>query len=79
MPVSMTTIPSSPFIPANGHNYYGLGIHPVSGNIFVTDAKDYASQGTIYQYNQTTGSMMKTYPGGIIPGSFCFITGSSKK
>ena len=79
MPVAMTSIPASPLIPANGHNYYGLGIHPVSGNIFATDVKDYAQEGTIYQYNQISGSLIKTYQAGIIPGTFCFLSGSGKK
>jgi hypothetical protein len=76
MPVSSAAIPSSPFIPANGHLYYGLGIHPSSGNIFVTDAKDYVQKGAVYQYNQVTGSLMNTFTAGIIPGTFCFTSQS---
>lgn len=79
MPVASTAIPSAPFIPANGHLYYGLGIQPSNGNIFVSDAKDYVQKGTVYQYNQTTGSVMNTFPAGIIPGCFCFTSSSKKK
>ena len=79
MPVSSAAIPSSPFIPANGHIYYGLGIQPANGNIFVSDAKDYTQKGTVYQYNQVTGSLMNTFTAGIIPGSFCFTPGLKKK
>ena len=79
MPVASTVLPSTPFIPANGHLYYGLGIQPSNGNIFVSDAKDYVQKGTVYQYNQITGSVMNTFPAGIIPGSFCFPSSSKKK
>ena len=79
MPVASVTIPSTPFIAANGHLYYGLGIHPSTGNIFVSDAKDYVQNGEIYQYNQVTGSLLNSYPAGRIPGSFCFSSGSKKK
>lgn len=79
MPVSSTTLPSSPFIPANDHLFYGLGIQPTNGNIFVSDAKDYVQNGVVYQYDQITGSLLNTFPAGRIPGSFCFTSGSKKK
>jgi len=79
MPVSSTTIPSSPFIPADQHLFYGLAIQPSNGNIFVSDAKDYVQNGTVYQYNQLTGSLLRTFPAGRIPGSFCFPSESKKK
>ena len=79
MPVASTSIPSSPFIPANGHLYYGLGIHPTNGNIFVSDAIDYVQNGVVYQYNQITGSVLNTFTAGKIPGAFCFTVSSKKK
>jgi len=79
MPVSSSTIPSSPFIPADQHLFYGLDIQPSNGNIFVSDAKDYVQNGTVYQYNQITGSLLRTFPAGRIPGSFCFPSESKKK
>jgi YVTN family beta-propeller protein len=79
MPVVSSSIPSSPFIPAGQHLFYGLGIQPSNGNIFVSDAKDYVQNGVVYQYNQVTGSLLNTFPAGRIPGSFCFTSGSKKK
>lgn len=79
MPVSSTAIPSSPLIPVNDHLFYGLGIQPSNGNIFVSDAKDYVQNGVVYQYDQVTGSLLNTFPAGRIPGSFCFTSGSKKK
>ena len=31
---------------------YGIAIHPVTGDIFVTDAKNYVSSGTLYCFSQ---------------------------
>jgi hypothetical protein len=76
MPVSSTAIPSAPFIATSGHLFYGLGIHPSSGNIFVTDAKDYVQKGSVYQYNQISGVLLNTFTAGIIPGYFCFTSQS---
>ena len=79
MPVTSTTIPPSPFIPSNQHLFYGLGIQPTNGNIFVSDAKDYVQSGVVYQYDQVTGSLLETFPAGRIPGSFCFSSVKKKK
>jgi hypothetical protein len=79
MPVASTTLPSSPLIPANDHLFYGLGIQPTNGNIFVSDAKDYVQNGVVYQYNQVTGSLLNTFSAGRIPGSFCFTSESKNK
>jgi len=71
MPVSSTSLPSQPFITTAGHLFYGLGINP-NGNIFVTDAIDYVQNGWAYQFSQSTGTLIKAYRAGRIPGSFCF-------
>ena len=79
MPVSLTAIPASPFIHSNGHLFYGLGIHPLNGTIFVSDAKDFIQNGEVYQYNQVTGKVLNSFPAGRIPGSFCFTAQAKKK
>lgn len=79
MPVSLTAIPASPFIPSNGHLLYGLGIHPLNGTIFVSDAKDYIQNGEVYQYDQVTGKVLNSFPAGRIPGSICFTAQAKKK
>lgn len=71
MPVNASNLPEQPLIAADGRLLYGLNIHPVTGNIFVSDAKDYVQSGTAYQYNPK-GLLIKEYQAGRIPGSFCF-------
>jgi len=79
MPVGEPDLPASPLIPAEGRIFYGLNIHPVSGNIYVTDAVDYVQDGVVYRYNQNNGLLIKSYPAGRIPSYICFTPQSSKK
>lgn len=77
MPVTSTSLPSQPLINEDGRLFYGLNIHPNTGRIYVTDAKDYMQNGNAYQYS-VHGDLIKQYNTGRIPGSFCFTQNSSK-
>ena len=77
MPVSAAALPSQPMIGSEGRLLYGLAIHPSTGHIYVSDAKDYVQNGTVYQYD-TYGTLVKSYTAGRIPGSFCFTKSSNK-
>ena len=77
MPVNSTALPGQPLISADGRQFYGLSIHPTTGRIYVSDAKDYVQNGTVYQYS-VNGTLVKQYPAGRIPGSFCFTKNSTK-
>jgi hypothetical protein len=81
MAVSDASLPSQPMIPSDGHLFYGLGVNPGNGNLFVSDAVDYAQNGWVYQFNQSTGNLIKAFRAGRIPGSFCFsgISRTTKK
>ncbi len=50
---------------------YGLAIHPVSGDIYITDAKNYVSSGTLYCYD-CQGRMKWNVRTGNIPVSMAF-------
>ncbi|MCX6307093.1 MAG: YncE family protein [Bacteroidetes bacterium] len=77
MPVTSAALPAQPLIRPEGRLFYGLNIHPATGRIYVSDAKDYVQNGTAYQYD-VTGSLVKSYTTGRIPGSFCFTKNSTK-
>ncbi|MEI7898249.1 MAG: DUF5074 domain-containing protein [bacterium] len=77
MPVTASSLPEQPLINAEGRLFYGLNIHPATGAIYVSDAKDYVQNGTAYQYN-VNGVLIKQYITGRIPGSFCFTKNSTK-
>ena len=77
MPANAMELPTTALIPANGHLFYGLGVHPQTGQIYVSDAVDYVQSGYAYKCSQSNGKVLHTYTAGRIPGSFCFtITGN---
>jgi len=75
MPVTSSGLPVQPLIRAEGRRFYGLNIHPTTGRIYVSDAKDYVQNGTGYQYD-VKGHLLKQYTTGRIPGSFWFTKNS---
>lgn len=72
LPVLSSSLPSSPLVSQGTSLFYGLGIAPVSGNIYVSDAIDYVQNGNIYIFNSATGKQLSTFKAGVIPGDFCF-------
>jgi YVTN family beta-propeller protein len=71
IPSSGLVEPSVPFIPNEGKNFYGLGIDPTNGDIYVSDAADYVQEGTIYHYTKDR-SLKRSFKAGIIPGNFYY-------
>ena len=49
-----------------GSNFYGLGVDSESGNVIVTDAKDYSKRGRAYVLN-SSGSLLYDFETGVIP------------
>lgn len=50
---------------------YGLAVNPVSGDIFVTDARNYTSSGAVYCFS-ADGKLKWTHNTGVIPGHIAF-------
>ncbi|MFA8299404.1 MAG: YncE family protein [Hyphomicrobiales bacterium] len=72
MSVDSYALPSQPYIrESNGSLFYGLGLDPVTEDIYVADAIDYVQKGVIYHYN-SSGTLVKSFKAGITPGAFCF-------
>lgn len=70
-PITSTSVTASPFISPGTANFYGLGIDPQTSLIYVSDAIDYIQYGKVYIYNPT-GTYVKEFDAGIIPGDFWF-------
>ena len=51
--------------------FYGLGIDPYSGDIYLGDAIDQVQRGVVYRY-KSDGSVLDTFRTGINPGFFSF-------
>lgn len=71
MAISASGLPSSAFITQGTRNFYGLGVDPNLGTIYVADAIDYIQRGEIYRY-QPNGTLINNFLAGIIPGDFYF-------
>jgi len=71
MYINEQELPSDVFIKQRGYLAYKLGINPVNGDIFITNAVDYRQNGFVYIFN-SRGDSLKAFRTGIIPGSMCF-------
>lgn len=54
-----------------GQYFYKLSINPINGDIFVTDAVDFAQSGYVMIYTDK-GTFITKQKAGIIPGAMCF-------
>lgn len=71
MPIVAASAPTASIFSVSGSNFYGLGVDPFSGEVYVADAADYVSKGTVYAIS-TVGKERTHFGTGIIPGSFIF-------
>lgn len=58
-------------VESGGRNFYGLSVDPLTGDVFVTDAKDYAGRGTFYRFDKL-GNKLDEKTAGIIPQAIIF-------
>jgi YVTN family beta-propeller protein len=71
MNINSLTLPSVPLIAESDHYFYKIGINPVNGDIFITDAVDYQQKGYILIY-KNDGTLISIQSADIIPSSICF-------
>lgn len=71
MAISRTQRPSQSFIGGTGRNFYGLGVQPRDGNIYVSDAIDYLQRSDVYRYD-AKGNEVARFKAGINANGFVF-------
>jgi hypothetical protein len=69
--ISDTAAPVTPFIAVNTRNFYGLGVDPANGDVYVSDALDYVQASRIYRYDKN-GNLIQSFTAGVISGNFAF-------
>ncbi len=69
--IEADSLPECPVVSAEGGLFYGLGIDPNNGDIYVADAIDYVQRGVILRYNKS-GESLDEWRGGVIPAAFGF-------
>lgn len=58
-------------IKEDGRLFYGLGLDPVTDEIYISDAIDFQQNGVIFRFDKN-GSEIDFFRSGIIPGDFVF-------
>ena len=51
--------------------FYNMAVDPRTGDLYVTDAKNYIMDGTVYRYNED-GVLLTSFKAGIIPSAMLF-------
>lgn len=71
MSVDAAQLPDTPFITAEGKLFYNLKVNPENGDVYITDAKDYVSNGDLLRYS-ADGTLIAIASLGIIPSYMLF-------
>lgn len=58
-------------IPAEGRLFYKVSVNPNNGEIYLSDAKNYVVNGTVYRYS-SDGVQLGSFDAGICPGFMLF-------
>lgn len=69
LPITATVAPTAPLVRRG--SFYGLGVDPKDGLLYLTDALDYVSNGRVIRYG-TTGAVRDSFAVGVNPGSVYF-------
>lgn len=73
MSILDTQLPSNPWIAKGSHNWYALGVDPVTGYIYAGDALDFQRRGKVYRFSPNSSTPLASFEVGLIPGIFCFL------
>ncbi len=71
MNITSTSIPVQPLIPQTNNFFYGLFVDPETNTIFVSDAKNFTSNGVLLIYDRD-GNYEGSRYAGIVPGEFSY-------
>lgn len=69
MNVNDAQLPTTSWVSNNNRIFYGLKINPTTNDIFVSDAKDFVQNSTVFQYS-TNAQLLHQFNVGINSGSF---------
>jgi DNA-binding beta-propeller fold protein YncE len=71
LPVDSLVSKRSTIIAKGSHNWYGLGIHPLKEEVYVSDVFDYLRDSEVFIYTKE-GAQKGTFTTGLISGGFWF-------
>ncbi len=73
MNITDNSLPTAVFFEKENANLNGLGVDPITNTVYVADAKDYSSNGAVYQLD-FSGSKTNEYEVSKVPGEFYFLS-----
>lgn len=68
MNISAASLPTTAKITGS---FYNMDVHPITDEIYTSDALDYVQDGVVYRYD-ADGTMLDSIRSGLIPGNFWF-------
>lgn len=71
MAINDDALPSAPLVAADGRNFYGLGVDPISGVVHAADALDFTQRGVVHRFS-ADGASLGSFYAGRIPAGFIF-------
>ena len=71
MNINDETSLNTSFIAAEGRSFYNMVVNPTTGDLYVTDAKNYVQNGQVYRYS-SDGVLLKQFSAGICPSAMVF-------
>ena len=71
LPIDATTLPTIPFIEADGRDIYGIGVNPANGNIYIGDSGNFNQQGRV-TIHDTAGKELSSFKAGVGVNGFYF-------
>jgi YVTN family beta-propeller protein len=71
MAITDAALPATPFVAANGRNFYALGVEPGTGVVYAADAIDFTQRGVVSRY-AADGTLINEFLAGRAPVGFVF-------
>jgi len=72
MVTSTNALPTTPFIAAADRNFYGINVDPLTGNLALTDARNFIESGVVYFYTPE-GVLIQEFSTGINPDDVIWV------
>ncbi|MDX2245451.1 MAG: hypothetical protein SF052_01640 [Bacteroidia bacterium] len=71
--IDASALPSAPLVSGGvGSYFYGLGVDPLSGTLYIADALDFTQRGAMLRFDEN-GTPVDTFRTGVIPSGFVFL------
>lgn len=71
MSITDRKFPETPFVKGDHRTFYSAGVDPATGDVYLSDAIDYAQNGMVYRFT-SRGLPADSFRVGINPGDFLF-------